>query len=87
MHLPDEEISYVPHVRHRHNGSVIENAKEGKPFEILIVPENDQRNVVARTTRAVLRGDNLIIRMPDGVDTLYPYQDLLDWIKKEKPAS
>ena len=87
MNTPDEDIVYVPHLRHRHNCSVIERANEGKPFEMLIVPENDQRNVVARGARAVLRGDDLIIRMPDGVDDRFPYQDLLAWIKKESPAS
>jgi hypothetical protein len=87
MYPPDEEISYVPHVRHRHNCSVIGQAKEGKPFEILIVPENDQRNVVARITRAVLRGDDLTIRMPDGVDSSLPYQDLLARMEREKPGS
>jgi len=79
----DEEIVYVPHVRHRHNCSVIKSAQEGKPFDILIVPENDQRNEVARSARAVLRGDNLIIRMPDGVDDFLPYQDLLARIERE----
>jgi len=79
----DEEIVYVPHVRHRHNYSVIKSAQEGKPFDILIVPEKDQRNEVARSARAVLRGDKLIIRMPDGVDDFLPYQDLLARIERE----
>jgi hypothetical protein len=83
MTSQDEEIVYVPHVRHRHNCSVIKSAQEGKPFDILIVPENDQRNEVARSARAVLRGDNLIIRMPDGVDDFLPYEDLLARIERE----
>jgi hypothetical protein len=80
---PDKEIVYVPHMRHRHNCSVIKSAQEGKPFDMLIVPENDQRNEVARSARAVLRGDKLIIRMPDGVDDFLPYQDLLARIERE----
>ncbi len=87
MSLSEEDIVYVPYLRHRHNCAAIESAKQGKPFEMLIVPEDDQRNEVARGARAVLRGDDLFIRMPDGVDNRFPYQDLLAWIKKEKPAS
>jgi hypothetical protein len=82
-----EDIAYIPHLRHRHNCSVIESAKAGKPIQVLIVPDDDQRDEVAKVAEAVLEGDLFYIRMPDGIRWPFPYQDLLTLIEQHKPPA